>query len=36
MSVSNLKYMSQFASSFALEEISQQPVGQIPWDKLFG
>ena len=30
-SYSNLKYMSQFASNFTYKEISQQPVGQIPW-----
>ena len=27
----NLKYMSQFSSEFTFVEISQQPVGQIPW-----
>ncbi|MDE6241017.1 MAG: PDDEXK nuclease domain-containing protein, partial [Anaeroplasmataceae bacterium] len=27
----NLKYMSQFASKFTLDEIRQHPVAQIPW-----
>ena len=30
----NLKYMSQFSSEFTFVEISQQPVGQIPWGTL--
>ena len=30
-SISNLKYMSQFASNFSREEISHQVGGQIPW-----
>ncbi|MDE6660748.1 MAG: hypothetical protein K2J93_02850, partial [Anaeroplasmataceae bacterium] len=30
-SYSNLKYMSQFASNFTFDEISQQAAGQIPW-----
>ena len=30
----NLKYMSQFASEFTLDEIGQQPVAQIPWGTL--
>ena len=34
MSVSNLKYMSQFATSFTYEEISHQVGGQIPWKSL--
>ena len=29
-SLQNLKYMSQFANEFTKNEISQQPVGQIP------
>ena len=33
-SVQNLKYMSQFANEFTKNEISQQPVGQIPWGTL--
>ena len=33
-SVQNLKYMSQFSSEFTFVEISQQPVGQIPWGTL--
>ena len=33
-SVSNLKYMVQFANEFTIEEISQQAVGQIPWSTL--
>ena len=33
-SVQNLKYMSQFAKEFSSFEISQQPVGQIPWSTL--
>ncbi len=27
----NLKYMSQLSKEFSIDEISQQPVGQIPW-----
>ena len=30
-SFSNLKYMSKLAIYFSYDEISQQPVGQIPW-----
>ena len=30
----NLKYMSQFAKEITNCEISQQPVGQIPWSTL--
>ena len=33
-SLQNLKYMSQFANEFTKNEISQQPVGQIPWGTL--
>jgi predicted nuclease of restriction endonuclease-like (RecB) superfamily len=33
-SVQNLKYMSKFANEFTKNEISQQPVGQIPWGTL--
>ena len=33
-SVQNLKRMSQFANEFTKNEISQQPVGQIPWGTL--
>ena len=33
-SIQNLKYMSQFANEFTKNEISQQPVGQIPWGTL--
>ena len=33
-SIQNLKYMSQFADEFTKNEISQQPVGQIPWGTL--
>ena len=33
-SVQNLKYMSQFAKEFSSFEISQQPVGQIPWSTI--
>ena len=32
----NLKYMSKFASEFSFDEISQQPVDQIPWGTLLG
>ena len=34
MSVSNLKYMAQFAKSFCRDEISHQVGGQIPWRSL--
>ena len=30
-SIQNLKYMSQIAKEFTIEEISHQPGGQIPW-----
>ncbi len=33
-SYNNLKYMSQFAKEFSFNEVSQQPVGQIPWGTL--
>ena len=33
-SVQNLKYMTLFAKEFSYDEISQQPVGQIPWGTL--
>ncbi len=32
----NLKYMSRFAGEFSTDEISQQPVDQIPWGTLLG
>lgn len=31
LSVTNLKYMRMFAGEYSLEEISQQPVDQLPW-----
>ena len=33
-SIQSLKYMAQFASKFTYNEISQQPVGQIPWSAI--
>ncbi len=33
-SIQSLKYMSQLANEFSINEISQQAVGQIPWSTL--